>query len=146
MECLSKNIEQAIRRLIKETIRDIIDETRDRLDEMSRVTSFLNNYEIVVYMNDGGYIPHVHIVDSPTMGKDFDCCVRLDTNAYFHHGHHLDRIPKKMRDKFYEVMCQPYRNPHMRNNYEYAVDLWNNNNPQSYVELKEDKQGKCYSS
>ena len=34
---------------------------------------------------------------------------------------------------FNNFMHQPSRNIHYRNNYEYAVNLWNDNNSDSYI-------------
>ena len=38
-------------------------------------------------------------------------------------------------------MRQPSRNVHYRNNYEHAVNLWNDNNFDSYIQIKEDEEG-----
>ena len=38
-------------------------------------------------------------------------------------------------------MHQPSRNIHYRNNYEYAVNLWNDNNSDSYIQIREDANG-----
>lgn len=38
-------------------------------------------------------------------------------------------------------MNMPHRNIHYRNNYEYTINLWNDNNSSSYVQLKEDTNG-----
>jgi hypothetical protein len=76
-----------------------------------------------------------------TRGRDFDCCVQLETNKYFQHGAHQDIMPAKWCKEFYDIMCQPHRNIHVRNVYEYAVNLWNDNNSSSYVQIKEDENG-----
>ena len=111
------------------------------IKDVARVGIFDNNYDILVCTDDTGYIPHVHIIDRGTKGNEFDCCVQLGTNAYFSHGKHKDVMPTKMRQDFYNFMCQPSRNVHYRNNYEAAVNLWNDNNSSSYVQIKEDKNG-----
>ena len=38
-------------------------------------------------------------------------------------------------------MRQPCRSPKFRNNYEFAVEMWNANNSESYVQIREDKDG-----
>ena len=38
-------------------------------------------------------------------------------------------------------MRQPSRNVHYRNNYEHAVNLWNDNNSEAYIQIKEDEDG-----
>ena len=138
---MNKELESEIRNLVREALRDVLDETRGRLDEMARVSKFLDNYDIVIRTDDPGYIPHVHIIDLPTRGRDFDCCVQLETNKYFQHGTHQDIMPAKWCKEFYDIMCQPHRNIHVRNVYEYAVNLWNDNNSSSYVQIKEDANG-----
>lgn len=116
---------------------------KQELNEMARV-GFLDNkakYEVYVRTNDAGFIPHVHIWDSATCGEEFDCCVKLETNEYFFHGHHTDRMNSKMCKAFAEFMEQPCRSPKYKNNYELAVEMWNLNNSDTYVQIKEDSNG-----
>ena len=47
----------------------------------------------------------------------------------------------KIRKIFNDFMHQPSRNIHYRNNYEHAVNLWNDNNSDSYVQIREDANG-----
>lgn len=125
---------------IEETNQRILERKRMHLDEMARIGK-MNTFDIVVYTDDMGYIPHVHIIDSATRGEEFDTCVRLETNQYFLHGRHQDMFNTRQCKEFNEFMKQPHRNIHYRNNYEYAVNLWNDNNSNSYVQLKEDEEG-----
>lgn len=116
---------------------------RQDLNEMARV-GFLDNrakYEVYVRTNDAGFIPHVHIWDNATCGEEFDCCVKLETNEYFFHGHHTDRMNAKMCKAFAEFMEQPCRSPKYKNNYELAVEMWNLNNSDSYVQIRENENG-----
>lgn len=112
-----------------------------RLDEMARVGVMGNTLDVVVYTDDMGYVPHVHIIDTATRGCDFDCCVQLEHNQYFTHGTHQDTFNSRMCKQFNDFMHQPCRSPKYRNNYEFAVEMWNANNSNSYVQIQEDNEG-----
>ena len=112
---------------LKKDIKDIITETLRtefarymQLNEMARV-GFMGNFDVIVNTDDMGYIPHVHIVDKATRGGQFDTCIRLETNRYFLHGGHKDTLNSKQRKMF--------------------NDLWNDNNSDSYVQIREDANG-----
>lgn len=113
---------------------------KQRLDEMARVGN-MEQYDIIVYTDDMGYIPHVHVIDKGTRGGEFNTCIRLDKPDYFIHGNHSDIFNSKERRRFNEFMHEPSRNIHYRNNYEAAVNLWNDNNSDSYIQLREDENG-----
>lgn len=140
--------EEEVRKMIAEATNDIMRKLtnvarKQELNEMARV-GFLDNkakYEVYVRTNDAGFIPHVHIWDSATCGEEFDCCVKLETNEYFFHGHHTDRMNSKMCKAFAEFMEQPCRSPKYKNNYELAVEMWNLNNSDTYDQIKEDSNG-----
>lgn len=115
-------------------------QSREMLTEMARV-GFMGNMDVVVYTDDGGFIPHVHIIDQGTRGQEFDCCVMLDDNKYFSHGHHTDTMNSSLRKQFAAFMEEPCRFPQYKNNYEFAASMWNANNSNSYVIVKEDEEG-----
>ena len=103
-----------LKTIIRECIEEVFNEReRMRLDEMARVGVMLNNLDVVVYTDDKGYVPHVH----------------------------LDTFNNKQCREFNDFMKQPCRSPKYRNNYEFAVDMWNLNNSDSYVQIREDKDG-----
>jgi hypothetical protein len=131
--------DKRLREIIYECIEDMF-QKKQRLDEMARV-GFMNDLEVIVYTDDRGYIPHVHIIDRATKGQDFDTCIRLDKADYFLHGRHNDVLNSNERKDFNAFMNQPSRNVHYRNNYEAAVNLWNDNNSNSYVQIIDDKDG-----
>lgn len=131
--------EKQIRKAIHEEICEYIKHKRS-LNEMARV-GLLGEYDIVVHTDDRGFVPHFHIIDKATRGFEFDCCVKLETNEYFIHGGHDDVLDRNDRNRLYAFMLEPHRNVHYRNNYEYAVNLWNDNNSSSYVQIKEDEEG-----
>lgn len=137
---MTQEFENRLRTIIRECIHDEFLK-RKRLDEMARVGVMNNVFDVIVYTDDMGYIPHVHIIDNATRGEDFDCCVQLKTNQYFSHGNHQDIFNSKQCKLFDDFMKQPCRSPKYRNNYEFAVEMWNANNSDSYIQIIEDENG-----
>lgn len=140
---MNKETYKALKAMIDESVRKTIREEFThymRLDEMARV-GFMGNFDVVIHTDDMGFIPHFHIVDKATRGYEFNTCVRLENNQYFLHGSHTDKLNAKQRKMLDEFMNAPHRNIHYRNNYEYAVNLWNDNNSSSYVQIREDNEG-----
>lgn len=112
-----------------------------RLDEMARVGFINGEYEVYVWTDDPGNIPHVHIRDTNSKGQNFETCVQLKTNSYFLHGSYTDTLNSKQRKAFAEFMISPSRNKKYATNYEYAVDMWNDNNSNVILELEKDVKG-----
>lgn len=140
---MDKEAYNSLKAIISESVREVIREEFSnymRLDEMARV-GFMGNFDVIIHTDDMGFIPHFHIVDKATRGYEFNTCVRLENNQYFLHGSHKDKLNARQRKMLDEFMNAPHRNIHYRNNYEYAVNLWNDNNSSSYVQLKEDGEG-----
>lgn len=142
-EEMDKEAYITLKALISESVRTAIREEFShymRLDEMARV-GFMDNFDVIIHTDDMGFIPHFHIIDKATRGYEFNCCVRLENNQYFSHGNHKDKLNSKQRRMLNDFMNAPHRNIHYRNNYEYAVNLWNDNNSSSYVQIMEDANG-----
>lgn len=110
------------------------------INEMARV-GFMDDMDVVVYTDDPGYIPHVHIIDNATRGQEFDACVMIEDNRYFSHGNHTDVFNSKQRKSFDNFMHEPCRSPKYKNNYELAISMWNLNNSDAYVIPKTDNNG-----
>lgn len=139
---MNKEFEQRLKTIIRECIHEeIIAMKQKQLNEMARVGIMNNIYDVIVYTDDRGYIPHVHIIDRTTKGEEFNCCVRLEANRYFKHGSHQDEFNSSQCKLFNDFMHQPCRSPKYRNNYEFAVEMWNANNSNSYVQITEDENG-----
>ena len=128
--------EQQLREIIKEEISKVL-----HLNEMARVGIMNGRYDVVIYTDDAGYIPHVHVIDCGTRGMSFDCCVKLTDNTYFSHGRHKDVMPSGMKREFHDFMLQPSKAPQFKNNYHLAASLWNLNNSNSTVQIREDEDG-----
>jgi len=101
------------------------------LDEMARIGK-LGNYDVVVYTDDAGMIPHFHILSKD---KIFDCCIKIETAEYFHHNRHNDVLNSKERKDLMALLQSKSKRFNMTN-WEYLLKLWNDNN--SDVEVSED--------
>ena len=140
MEKIIKIKKEDLKNIVLETTRQVLEE-KDLLAEMARV-GFIGEYEVYVHTDDAGFIPHVHIRDKATRGREFETCVQLKTNDYFLHGKYKDKMNSSLKKDFAEFMESPSRNPKYENNYEYAVDMWNDNNSTENVVIEYDEEGK----
>ena len=140
-----KNIilnEDDLNRIVKESIVKVLDSLESAmLDEMARVGFINGQYEVYVWTDDAGYIPHVHVRDANTKGKEFETCVMLEDNQYFLHGSYTDTMNSAMRKAFYNFMKSPCKNLKYQNNYELAVEMWNLNNSNKDVTPQYDEYG-----
>ena len=134
--------EEEFREIVEQAIHDYFRFEDSRLDEMARV-GFMDGQRYIIFVrtNDGGFIPHIHIIDQATNGSELDCCVRLETNKYFAHGRHQGKLNAKLSRALADFMRQPCRSPKYATNYEFAVDMWDMNNSDSYVIPKYDRNG-----
>ena len=105
------------------------------LCEMATV-GFYDDLEVCVFSREGGNIPHVHVHDTNTIGKQFDCCVKLEYPEYFDHGCHTDKLNSKQRHRLNDFMNADPKDVNFSTNYEIAVFMWNRSNPQHEVELE----------
>ena len=126
--------------LTEEQLRDIIcgvisDDSN--LMEYARV-GFVGDkggLEVYVMTDDPGYIPHFHVRDYKTRGKEFDTCIEIQRNKYFIHGHHSGKLNAAQRKSLAEFMEGPCQNGKYGSNYELTVDMWNLNNSNANVEF-----------
>jgi hypothetical protein len=114
---LAERISQSVSKALREEFSRYM-----MLDEMARV-GFMGNFDVIVNTDDPGYVPHFHIIDKATRGGEFNTCIKLETNQYFLHGSHTDKLNAKQRKVLNEFMHAPHRNIHYRNNYEYNIQL-----------------------
>jgi hypothetical protein len=90
-----------------------------------------SEYDMYIHTNDPGKIPHFHVRKIGKKGGnsyEWDKCIRLDQAKYFSHGKHTGQIPSSKIEK--EVINTLYKkHPKFNITYwEYAVQLWNDNN------------------
>ncbi len=108
--------------------RTYIDTDANNLDGMARIGFVADAYEVFVITDDVENIPHIHIRDRVTMGRDFETCVQLNSNEYFQHGNNINAMNDDLKREFARFMAAPCRNKRYATTYEYAVDMWNDNN------------------
>ena len=65
--------------------------------EMAKVGPLNDELVIYIWTNDGGNIPHFHIVDKATMGNEFHTCVKIMSAEYFHHTGKEDVLNSKQK-------------------------------------------------
>lgn len=109
--------------------------------EKARVGFINGQFEVYVHTDDGGNIPHVHVRDAETQGKKFETCISLLKSEYFLHGKYKDKISTSIANEFADFMESPSRNKRYNTNYEYAVDMWNDNNSNVNITPKYDENG-----
>jgi hypothetical protein len=110
------------------------------LKETARI-GFMGDFEVFIYTDDSVHVPHFHVVDKMARGKEFNSCVVLENSQYLFHGNHSDELNPPQRKMLNDFMQMPCRNVHYRNNYEYAVDMWNMNNDEGCAIPKHDESG-----
>lgn len=76
-----------------------------------------------------GNIPHFHIWDDSTDGKEFHTCVCIEKAAYFHHTGKEDVFDSKQKKKLVEFLKASPRNSRYKTHFEYICSMWNDNNP-----------------
>ena len=65
--------------------------------EMAKVGPLNDELVIYIWTNDGGNIPHFHIVDKATMGNEFHTCIKIMSAEYFHHTGKEDVLNSKQK-------------------------------------------------
>lgn len=104
-------------------------------EDIARIGFFGKNQELEVYVAtyDIHPYPHFHIRDRGTLGTMVNVSVAFESAAhYMPHGNATQYLTEEQAQELYDFMCQPCRNPHFENNYEYAVEMWNMNNSVEY--------------
>ena len=135
-----------INKIIREEINKVVNETtndhREPLLEMARVGYMgkRGEYEVYVRTDDPGHVPHFHLRDSATQGKNFETCIELKNNRYFLHGGYTDTLNSSQRKCLADFMEAP--NEYFGNNYVATVYAWNINNSTENIKIKKDEHGR----
>ena len=132
--------EEGLTKIVEKSVKQLL-ERRELLDEMARVGYMgkKKEFEIYVRTDDPGRIPHFHVRDSSTQGKEFEACVELKTNRYFSHGKYNDKLNTSQRKQLAQFMESP--NEYFPNNYMATIYAWNTNNSSEKVEPAKDDEG-----
>lgn len=96
------------------------------LFEMAQIGDLDNKLIIYVRSNEGGNIPHFHIVDKQTFGSKFHTCVKIENATYFHHTGKEDVLNSKQRKRLVEFLSKDFDED--TTNWEYLIMTWNANN------------------
>jgi hypothetical protein len=111
-----------------------------KIEEMALIGSLERGYEVVVWTNDGGNVPHFHVRDIGTHGKDFESCAEIRTNHYFLHKPNHVEMPRNVRKMLYEFLCKPAEDGVFKTNYAYVVYEWNRNNSNMKIPFSQDAE------
>ena len=115
------------------------------IEGMSRI-GFLNKqgnpkerspFELYVYTDDSGDIPHMHI----HIEDENDACIRYDSPKYFNHGKNNNTVSTDVAEMIDSLLRKPYNSKITY--WDYAVASWNANN--SSTDLPEDIEQPNYS-
>lgn len=109
-----------------------IDQEERYLMEMANIGSIDNKLVAIIRMNDPGNIPHFHIVDKATLGRDFHTCIGIETPEYFHHEGKEDVLNSKQRKNLNDFLKN--KNELGVTNWKYLVTTWNINNSNKKVD------------
>lgn len=97
------------------------------LIEMAKIGE-IKNYTIIVWTNDNGNIPHFHIVDSNTLGKQFHTCVQIEKPEYFHHTGKEDTLNSKEKKELIKFFQASDPDEVFGTNWDVLLYEWNKNN------------------
>lgn len=104
------------------------------LDEMALVGVTDSNIEIYIYTNDGGKIPHFHFRDLDK-NRDNEGAIKLTSAEYFKHGKYKAELNSKQRKDLVEfLMSKRHNKRYSGTNWNYIVDMWNDNNSDVYLD------------
>lgn len=105
------------------------------LFEMAQIGDLDNKLIIYVRSNEGGNIPHFHIVDKQTLGSKFHTCVKIENATYFHHTGKEDVLNSKQRKRLVDFLnsMTPLENTY----WEFLLLTWNINNSNRKVNINQ---------
>ena len=132
--------EEDLHKIVNDATQNVLEESH-LLFEMARVGYMgrRGEFEVYVRTDDPGHIPHFHLRDSATQGREFETCIELKTNKYFIHGGYTDTLNSSQRKCLAEFMEAP--NQYFGNNYGATVYAWNTNNSTEHIEIVKDVRG-----
>lgn len=101
--------------------------------EMAQIGDLDNKLIIYVRSNEGGNIPHFHIVDKATLGSKYHTCVKIESAEYFHHTGKEDVLNSKQRKSLVKFLnsLTPLEVTH----WEFLLMTWNTNNSNRKVNM-----------
>ena len=132
--------EEELHEMVKDSTKKILEDS-GMLLEMARVGYMgkKGEFEVYVRTDDPGNIPHFHLRDSATQGREFETCIELKKNKYFLHGGYTGVLNSSQRKCLADFMESP--NQFFGNNYGATVYAWNTNNSSENIEIEKDGHG-----
>lgn len=99
-----------------------------RLLEFAKIGTLTKKcYDIIVWTNDSGNIPHFHIIDSNTRGNIFNSCIRIDKAEYFNHEGKTDKLNSQLRKDLVNFLLSTDEDLEI-SNWILLISEWNRNN------------------
>lgn len=103
------------------------------LCEMSRVATF-DGYNLIVWPDDKGQIPHFHVSRGNPVHPDFDCCIKYLTAEYFPHSGHVDRLSRnELKDLVKLLQSKDKAAGEEYTVWKTLINHWNTNNDRRMV-------------
>lgn len=104
----------------------------NELLEMAKVGPLNDKLVIYIWTNDGGNIPHFHIVDKSTMGNEFHTCIKIEKAEYFDHTGKEDVLNSQQKKKLMEFFSKSDK---WGDNYwDIVLQEWNRNSSKVEVD------------
>lgn len=135
LRCISIDHEERYRKVLE----DLAELAQAK--EIARIGFIGDELEVYVRTDDARNVPHVHVRDIESKGDDFEICVQLLKNAYYPCEFYADKLDSVRLKAFAEFMEAPCRNERYATNYEYAVDMWNDNNSSAEIQVVRNPDG-----
>lgn len=118
---------------------DVLDmEIEDSYFEMAQVKWGFMSIKLAIYGKEGDGYPHFHFFKGcapekgiPENKKNGGGCICIESANYFIHGAHKDTMEPKEIDGLIKFLKAPHKTLKKITNWEYIVDEWNQNNPDS---------------
>lgn len=128
-----KKFDEYVEGRVNEVVSSNIHED-DMLLEMAKIGNMNSQFEVHVWSNDPGYVPHFHVWNKD---KTFHTCVEIKRAKYFHHTGKESVFNAKQRKELYEFL-NTYDKESEMTFWKYLLITWNKNNSKIKVDTKQD--------
>lgn len=112
-----------------------LNEESHPLMEMANIGSLSGAKKICVFPNEGP-VRHFHIFTGrdPKIAE-WHTCIEFESPAYFHHIGKTDTLEPKEKRELCDFFSAPYKWIPSITNWQHALSLWNDNNPQWEISM-----------
>lgn len=106
----------------------------EELWEIAKCGETEDGLYIIIFTNDGGWIPHFHIYNNQNPKKaTFDACLKIETPEYFKHVNHTDILNRKQMKSIYDFLQGV--DDDGDSNWKYIIKTWNKNNSKQTIPI-----------